>query len=273
MTQRSRVIWQLLAFTGGAYAITWSIVGVYALAETWATAQLGPLILGSPAFYLAVAAPSLAAVALTLKHEGVSGTLALLKRLVAFRAPPLWAAVALLGYPLLWLATALVGRVVDGNFASLDLAAWFSALPALFLSGHVIRDGGALGEELGWRGYALPRLLQLTTPRVASVVLGLVWAVWHLPAFFVSSLSQSAIDFGPYVLNVVAFSVLMTVLYVKTGGNVLWAGIIPHMMFNAVPRAGIEVIPAITILIGAIILLTCGPSLAGRDRAACGEPR
>src|SRR3546814_20952371 len=71
------------------------------------------------------------------------------------------------------------------------LSSWLIALPAVLLAGHLFRDPGALGEELGWRGFALPRLLELMDARRASLLLGLVWAVWHLPAFFLSTLSQS----------------------------------------------------------------------------------
>lgn len=272
LTRRQQSIRQLLLFFGGTYALTWSIVGLYIIAGGWAVGNLGPMRPGSPAFYLAVAAPSISALALTARYGGLPGVFALLRRLVAFRVSALWAAVALLGYPILWLLVALAQRLVHGHADTLDLTPWLVTLPALLLGGHLIRDGGALGEELGWRGYALPRLLDMATPRTASLILGFVWALWHLPAFFVSSLSQSAIDFGPYVLNVVAFSVLMTALYVRTQGNVLWAGVVPHMMFNAVPRAGIEVIPAVTIVLGIVILISCGPSLSARERTAGGEP-
>src|SRR3546814_4714751 len=99
------------------------------------------------------------------------------------------------------------------------LSSWLIALPAVLLAGHLFRDPGALGEELGWRGFALPRLLELMDARRASLLLGLVWAVWHLPAFFLSTLSQSQVNFGLFILNVVAFSVFMTWLFVHTRGR------------------------------------------------------
>src|SRR3546814_14240836 len=84
----------------------------------------------------------------------------------------------------------------------------------------------------------LPRLLEMTDARTASLVLGALWAVWHLPAFYVSSLSQSGNEFLPFFLRVVAFSVFMTWIFVHTRGSVLWAGVVPHMTFNATPPAG-----------------------------------
>ncbi len=270
MTLPPEPLRQLLLFFGASYAVTWAVLAVYILAGEWATEHLGPIRPGSPAFYVAVAAPSMAALALTFRQQGLSGVSSLLRRLLPFPVPVFWAAVALLGYPALWLVVALATKIADGTPGALDLSPWTVALPALLLAGHLLKDGGALGEELGWRGYALPRLLEISTPRTASVVLGLVWAVWHLPAFFIGSLSQSTFSLAPYILNVVAFSVFMTVIFIRTDGNVLWAGIVPHMMFNAVPRAGIEVFSAVTIVLGALVLLLCGPSLGGGKRPAKG---
>src|SRR3546814_13856860 len=96
------------------------------------------------------------------------------------------------------------------------LSSWLIALPAVLLAGHLFRDPGALGEELGWRGFALPRLLALMYARRASLLLGLVWAVWHLPAFFFSTFSQSPVTFGMFILNFVAFSVFLKCLFVHT---------------------------------------------------------
>jgi uncharacterized protein len=85
---------------------------------------------------------------------------------------------------------------------------------------------GPLAEELGWRGFLLPRLLDKCSPLKASVILGIVWAVWHLPAGTVTG--------GPYYFHTVAgtllfttrtvaLSILMTVLFLHTRGSVLLA--------------------------------------------------
>src|SRR5690606_11703585 len=143
------------------------------------------------------------------------------------------------------------------ELAAFDPRPWLIALPLVLLGGHLLKDPGALGEELGWRGYALPRLLELTDARAASIILGVVWAVWHLPAFFLASLAQSSVNFGLFVINVTAFSVIMTWLFVNTRGSVLWAGIVPHMLFNATPKAGIMPVVWVTVLV-AVALLRLG---------------
>jgi membrane protease YdiL (CAAX protease family) len=72
------------------------------------------------------------------------------------------------------------------------------------------------------------------------------------------------VNFGSFVANVVAFSVLMTWLYVNTRGSVLWAGIVPHMLFNATPHARITTSVWVTVLVAAVVLILGGRHLRGR---------
>src|SRR5690606_23948229 len=118
------------------------------------------------------------------------GLSSLFGSLVRTKVGWMWIAISVLGYPALWLIVALVRAAFSGELASFDPRPWLIALPLVLLGEHLLKDPGSLGEELGWRGYALPGLLGLTDARVAAIVLGVVWAVWHLPAFFLSSLSQ-----------------------------------------------------------------------------------
>lgn len=79
-----------------------------------------------------------------------------------------------------------------------------------------------MGEELGWRGFLLPQLLEKYPPLTASVVVGLVWAAWHIPLYyrsFFGTLSGGAL----FVASTVAVSILMTVLFVHTRASVLLA--------------------------------------------------
>jgi membrane protease YdiL (CAAX protease family) len=77
---------------------------------------------------------------------------------------------------------------------------------------------GPLAEELGWRGFLLPRLLNKYSPLIASVIAGLVWAAWHIEVFF-SPLPALAL----FTAGAVALSILMTVLFLHTRGSVLLA--------------------------------------------------
>jgi len=77
---------------------------------------------------------------------------------------------------------------------------------------------GPLAEELGWRGYLLPRLLRKHTPLNASILVGVVWAAWHFEIFF-HSVAADAL----FAAAAVALSILMTVLFLHTRGSVLLA--------------------------------------------------
>jgi membrane protease YdiL (CAAX protease family) len=77
-----------------------------------------------------------------------------------------------------------------------------------------------VGEEIGWRGYLLPRLLPRTGPWRASATVGLLWALWHLPLFSMPGMPQYGSPFPAFVLYTTALSVLLTILAQRTGGSV-----------------------------------------------------
>jgi membrane protease YdiL (CAAX protease family) len=257
---RARDLTELLAFLGVTYAITWIICGVYIFMPKPSTALLGAMKTGSPIFFVAVYAPSLTAIGLTAALGRWRGLCGLGAATIRFAGRWPWILASLFGYPAIWLAVAVIQALAEGRpLTAVSYDHWYGALPMVVFSGFVFRDAGPLGEELGWRGYALPRLLKLTGPRRAAVLLGAIWAVWHVPAFYLSGLSQSKFHFESFFLVVVGFSVFMTAIYLNTRGSVLLAGVIPHMWFNAVSKAGIHPIDGVTIALAAALLLLGGP--------------
>jgi membrane protease YdiL (CAAX protease family) len=80
-----------------------------------------------------------------------------------------------------------------------------------------------VGEELGWRGFALPRLLERLGPWSSSAVLGLIWGLWHLPLFFVPGMPQFGAPFLAFVPYTIALSVLLTFLAQNTRASVVIA--------------------------------------------------
>ena len=91
--------------------------------------------------------------------------------------------------------------------------------------------GGSVQEEFGWRGYALPRLLKIWNPLVSSLVLGVVWGVWHLPLFYISGTSQFYMPFGIFFLLTPLFSLVNTWVYLRTGRN-LFSALLLHTAIN-----------------------------------------
>jgi membrane protease YdiL (CAAX protease family) len=79
------------------------------------------------------------------------------------------------------------------------------------------------GEEIGWRGFALPRLQARYGPWVASAVIGMIWAAWHFPLFFMPSMPQYGTPFISYVPYLIALSTIMTILAMETRGSVIIA--------------------------------------------------
>jgi hypothetical protein len=94
--------------------------------------------------------------------------------------------------------------------------AWYVIAVAIVFSTPV-----QAGEEIGWRGYALPRLESRFGLRSASVMLGVIWALWHLPLFFIPGLDNYGQSFVVFALGCTALSVAIAWLYARTNGSVL----------------------------------------------------
>ena len=148
-----------------------------------------------PTHYPLLLAPAIAAVVVTAWTMGRPGVRDLLARMARWRVPVRWwlAAVS----PVAFLGLALIAMAAAGR--ALPSAAdfgQFSGTPAIGLVGVVllITFVGALGEETGWRGYALPQLQRRFSPLASSLILALLWFGWHLPQFFVIAAYR---DFGP----------------------------------------------------------------------------
>jgi membrane protease YdiL (CAAX protease family) len=134
----------------------------------------------------------------------------------------------------------------------------------LVILGSFLADPGPLGEELGWRGFALPRLLKGRSALSAGVILGIIWGVWHLPAFIIAGTPQNNMSFPLFMIGVVALSVLMTWAFKGTGGSVLAAALI-HWTFNTctdmtrMPLALVSV--GVLVLAAAVVVAVSGPGL------------
>jgi uncharacterized protein len=90
---------------------------------------------------------------------------------------------------------------------------------------------GPVAEEGGWRGFALPRLQEKFNALVSSLILGTIWACWHIPLFFIPGSDQSSIPFLLYLALNIAFATYMTWLYNNTRGSILIT-ILAHFCIN-----------------------------------------
>jgi membrane protease YdiL (CAAX protease family) len=167
--------------------------------------------------------PTLAAFMMTGLVSGRSGIRQLLRRYIQWRAGLQWYLLVLFGYPVVLLIGASV--VLGATPLHALLQKWplllTSYLPAV-LGGLII----TAGEEPGWRGFALPRLQQQRNPVLASVILGVLHAFWHLPAFFIPFLglgSFSGVRLAVLVVGGTANTVLWTWVFNNTKGSLLIA--------------------------------------------------
>jgi membrane protease YdiL (CAAX protease family) len=172
--------------------------------------------------------PAIAALLTAALAGGRPAVRAWLCRLGRWRVGVRWYAVALLAPAGFWLAAWAAGSFLglgDMRPRAVDLGATAAGLFAVLL----LTDG--LGEEAGWRGYALPALLARHRPLVASLGLGLFWAFWHLPLLFTEG---SAMDGSPalfHLLDLPATAVLYTWLFVRSQGSALPAFVL-HASIN-----------------------------------------
>lgn len=99
------------------------------------------------------------------------------------------------------------------------------------LSVTVMAVGANVWEEVGWRAYALRRLEDVMQPWMAALIVGILWAGWHVPLFLSNWSGMTQIPFGWWALRIMATSVIMAWLYNRTGGS-LWAVTVFHVGSN-----------------------------------------
>jgi membrane protease YdiL (CAAX protease family) len=205
----------LLPFFALAFAITWALAGALMLLGPALEPMLGPPSGTHPLFILAAWGPAMAAIALVWKHEGTAGLRDFLRRLTLWRMPIVWWLLLLF----LHAGLSYAGAALNGTLAQpFPFSPWYAVVPATVLALFI----GPM-EEIGWRGLALPLLQRRFTPFGASVVLGLVWAAWHLPVFFMSGSPQYGWSMGGFFLGVIAMSIVMTAMFNASGGSMLTA--------------------------------------------------
>ncbi len=167
------------------------------------------------------AGPCLAAFIMTGVTQGSAGIRNLVRRLVLWRVGVWWYLFALVGIPAITVLGAIVLPGVVGSWQT-PAASLLLTYPVTFVVSLII--GGPLGEEIGWRGFALPRLERTQGPFLGSLVLGLLWAFWHLPYFWMPQWGTpkgTVLDIVWFVLAGIALTVVYTWVLNNTKGSLL----------------------------------------------------
>ena len=172
--------------------------------------------LGATLVLLGAWAPGLVAVALTAWTAGRGAVSALLGRILIADVPVRYYVFAVAYIPAVKLTAAVLHRVILGGWPRIDTGVLLMAPVAVAFSTPF-----QAGEEIGWRGYALPRLAAGLGLTGASLVLGLIWALWHLPQFYIAGGDSYHQPFLVYTVTVAGLSVAFAWLYARSGGSLL----------------------------------------------------
>ncbi|HEX6739230.1 MAG TPA: CPBP family intramembrane glutamic endopeptidase [Vicinamibacteria bacterium] len=232
----------LAAYFALAYAGAWLAVLPLLLSRTGL--GLLPVTLPVLPFIVlgALAGPALAAFLVTAATAGRAGVRDLLRRCGRWRVGAGWYLLIVVG-PVLVLT--LAASPFFGAGALRALARQWPLLFSLYLPAIAVGAlTGPIFEEPGWRGFALPRLQARLGPLRASLLLGLLWGLWHLPGFAGGWLAPfSPLSLAGLLLGAMGFSVVATWVYNRTRGSVLLAGILLHAASNAATSLGGQLLP------------------------------
>jgi membrane protease YdiL (CAAX protease family) len=221
----------LLNFVLLTYAVTWTLF-ITAVAISHGTAPTGQTLATVQGLlvFVGTIAPALVALVITARAAGVWR--ALFHRVFQWRAGARWYMFALSYVAAIRLTVAITHRLITGTWPPLSQQPFGAIMGAI-----VISTPFQSGEEIGWRGYALPLLAERIGFARGSVVLGLIWACWHLPLFFLRTPGNDEYgqSFPVWALGVTALSVAFAWLYTHSDGSLLLT-MLMHSAVNNIPH-------------------------------------
>lgn len=242
-----------------AFGLTWGVITLLILFPNQIEAIFGELSTRNPLFILAVYSPGIAGVLLVLRHYGLKGLGSYLRRLTLWRMPLAWWGFLVIGIPaFVYLGAAIKGTITD---------------PFPFFTGYAVLSAVAFAlflgpiEEFGWRGVALPLLQRRLAPLWAGLVLGTIWALWHVPAFFLSAAPQSSWSFVPYFIGVVAISVILTPMFNAAQGSILIAALFHFQVMNPLMPDAQPWDTLVWVIVAVIIVILHRRSMLTREGA------
>ena len=217
----------LVPFLLVAFGLAWGILALFIFLPDQMIALFGELTGQHPLFFLAVYAPAIAALIVVAYYGGAGGLRRYLARLLLWRCSLAWHAFLIIGIPLLFFGgSALKGNLFAEPFPFSLFRTLVVALLFMAIKGPV--------EEFGWRGLALPLLQQRFAPIWAGLVLGVIWGLWHFPAFLLSGTPQSAWSFTPFFVGSDAVSVIVTQLFNASRGSILLPALFHFQLINPI---------------------------------------
>ena len=232
---KNKIRFNILLFIVLSYILSWSYFILKILVENnFINLNIPPTIEVLGGF-----GPALAAIVVTFVFDGLSGLNELSRRLFIWKFELKWYVIALFLQPLIWLCAIYINTSFGGqhpifndyyiskyiDFSNIISPIYLLIILTLALFTQFIF---LLGEEIGWRGFLLPKLLTISNWLISSIIVGIAWAIWHIPLFLISNTTQSNISFSLYFIDLMASTFIFTWIFFHTKGSVLIAG-----MFHA----------------------------------------
>ena len=215
----------LIAFLILTFGITWGLIGIYIVRPEWASTTFGEISGSHPFFFFATWAPAISALVMLLYYAGLSGVKGFLSRLLLWRCSPGWAAFILIGIPLVYVVGSLIkGGPVLAPLPSQGVVALIAMLLVMLFLGPI--------EEFGWRGVAQPILQRHIAPIWAGAIIGAIWGIWHLPAFFLSGMVFEDWSFMPFFVGNITLAILVTPIFNQSRGSLLWPMLFHWQLIN-----------------------------------------
>jgi uncharacterized protein len=255
VTNRPHAVKELTIFFTIVFTIMYGLGALGMVFRSDIEKIFGPISNRNLFVMILIYAPTITGLTLTIIFEGWSGLVALFKRGVFF-TKPMWWLIAVVIIPLALLVFGLFTYLTGIEANSFNWIAFIGTFPLLIFSLNIFTDYGPIGEELGWRGYALPRLLQFHSPVVATSILSVIWTLFHLVAFLAPGTNQFGMSFIWFTLFCFSICFIMTWLYMNTGGNWIVSGLIPHYIINSFAiNQAIKIGPGLSISLCILVII------------------
>ena len=209
---------QLVLFFVLTFIVSWSAFFTAAVLSRVASVPFASTPLSGAVYLVGVFTPGLIALALSGQQGGRAAIVALLRRVMKIPPNSWWFLFAIAYIVVIKLLATLLHRLFAGTWPNPG-----DTPLILMLIATVISTPVQSGEEIGWRAYALPRLSARIGLARSSIVLGIIWAVWHLPFFFIPGTDKSGQSLPLYLLQVTALSVALSWVYWRTDQSLLTA--------------------------------------------------
>jgi uncharacterized protein len=222
---------RLLLFFCIAFGFTWVMWGARLAFWTGEGSDVFPPLL-KLLDTVGLFGPFVGAVLVTLYFSGVGGLRRFFRDAFRWRIHPIWVLLPLLAGGAIFAAAMLLQSLVEGKPFSVSFQVPAAGFIVVFNQLWVM-----VGEETGWRGFALPRMLEKMGALGAALSIGVIWAAWHLPLFMLPGSNQYGSPFATYMLAMMGWSVIHTLLYLRNGGSIL-----PNMLFHGATNTWIFIL-------------------------------